>query len=323
MSKKVFYRYNPHSLSYERVYVSATQRFFIVARQLVVGIFVGIGLFYAFNYFFDSPYEKKLKQDYDKIYTQYVLLSHRVDEGLVVLDRIQKRDDNFYRAMLQGEPLSSSLRTSGVGSEGRYRDLMEMPNGDLITAATKKVDLLSKQLYIQSNSFDEILELTKTQEERLQSIPAIQPISNKDLKQTASGFGVRIDPIYRTPKFHSGMDFTAVTGTSVYATGNGTVRSAEWEQGYGNTITIDHGFGYQTKYAHLSKYKAKRGMKVKRGEQIGFVGNTGRSFGSHLHYEVRYRGKAVNPINYYFMDLTPEEYDRILQIASGVGQVHD
>lgn len=292
-------------------------------RHLLVGIIIGIGVFYLINYFFDSPFERQLKRDYDQLYTQYQLLSRQVDEGLVVLDRIQKRDDNLYRALLQAEPLPQSLRTSGIGGSGRYRELQNMPNSDLIIQTTKKIDLLRRQLYLQSNSFDEVLDLTRNHAERLKCIPAIQPISNKDLKQTASGFGIRIDPIYRTPKFHSGMDFTAATGTPVYATGDGVVIQVGWETGYGNTVVIDHGFGYKTLYAHLHKFNTRKGKRVTRGEQIGQVGSTGRSTGAHLHYEVLLRDKPVNPINYYFLDLTPDEYDRILQIAASATQMMD
>lgn len=323
MSKKVFYRYNPHTLTYDRVYPSTRQKLLVLMRHLLVGIIIGIGVFYLINYFFDSPFERQLKQDYDRLYTQYQLLSRQVDEGLVVLDRIQKRDDNLYRALLQAEPLPLSLRTSGIGGSGRYRELQNMPNSDLIIQTTKKIDLLRRQLYLQSNSFDEVLDLTRNHAERLKCIPAIQPISNKDLKQTASGYGIRIDPIYRTPKFHSGMDFTAATGTPVYATGDGVVTQIGWETGYGNTVVIDHGFGYKTLYAHLHKINTKRGKRVTRGEQIGQVGSTGRSTGSHLHYEVLLRDKPVNPINYYFLDLTPDEYDRILQIAASATQMMD
>ena len=183
--------------------------------------------------------------------------------------------------------------------------------------------MLRKQLYIQSNSLEELIEIGKNQEERAKCIPAIQPISNKDLRQTASGYGVRIDPIYRTPRFHSGMDFSAKIGTDIYATGDGKVTMAGWKQGYGNCVMIDHGYGYQTLYGHMSKFKVRVGQKVKRGEVIGAVGNTGKSTGPHLHYEVIVRGHYDNPSKYYYMDLTPEEYDRMIQIADNHGQVMD
>ena len=188
---------------------------------------------------------------------------------------------------------------------------------------TQKMDLLERQLYIQSKSFDEVLALCKKHDEMLECIPAIQPVSNKDLKQTASGYGTRIDPIYKTVKFHSGMDFSANVGTPVYATGNGVVRKAGWEGLYGNCIQIDHGFGYVTRYAHLSKIDVRVGQKVVRGETIGKVGTTGKSTGPHLHYEVMVKGQIVNPVNYYFMDLNADDYDRMVEIAANHGKVFD
>ena len=193
----------------------------------------------------------------------------------------------------------------------------------LLTTPQEKLDLLRRQLYIQSRSFDEVARLCRSHDEMLLCIPAIQPISNKDLKKTASGYGVRVDPIYKTTKFHSGMDFSANTGTDVYATGNGTVVSAGWETGYGNTIEINHGFGYRTRYAHLHSISVKKGEKVVRGAVIGTVGSTGKSTGPHLHYEVVVKGEKVNPVNYYFMDLSAEDYDKMIQMAANHGKVYD
>ena len=200
---------------------------------------------------------------------------------------------------------------------------MDLANADLVVNTTRKLDMLRRQLYIQSESFDEVVSLCKNHDEMLLCIPAIQPISNKDLKQTASGYGIRIDPIYKTTKFHSGMDFSANPGTDVYATGNGTVVSAGWETAYGNTIEINHGFGYRTRYAHLQSIKVKVGQKVVRGEVIGGVGSSGKSTGPHLHYEVVVKGEKVNPVNYYFMDLSAEDYDKMIQMAANHGKVYD
>lgn len=198
-----------------------------------------------------------------------------------------------------------------------------MANSDLVINTTQKMDMISKQLYIQSRSFDDVVEMCKNHDEMLRCIPAIQPVSNKDLRKTASGYGTRIDPIYGTSKFHEGMDFSAPQGTDVYATGDGTVVQMGWQSGYGNRIVIDHGFGYQTVYAHLRDFRTKLGKKVVRGEVIGGVGSTGKSTGPHLHYEVHVKGKVVNPVNYYFMDLSAEDYDRMIQIAANHGKVLD
>ena len=280
-SRKTYYLYNPNTLNYERVYPSSKDRLFTVLRHLSTGIAFGVATFFVMMHLVDSPMESQLRKENRLLQTQYEVLSLRLNNALDVLDDIQQRDENLYRAMLR------------------------------------------KQLYIQSNSLEELISLGKNQEERSKCIPAIQPISNKDLRRTASGYGVRIDPIYRTPRFHSGMDFSAKVGTEIYATGNGVVTFAAWKQGYGNCLIIDHGYGYQTLYGHMSKFKKRVGQKVTRGEVIGEVGNTGKSTGPHLHYEVIVRGKHDNPSKYYYMDLSPEEYDRMIQIAENHGQVMD
>lgn len=271
----------------------------------------------------DSPQESQLRKENKLLQTQYEVLDLRLNNAMEILDDIQQRDENLYRAIFQAESIPESVRKSGFGGTNRYKHLMELSNAELVVSTTQKMDMLRKQLYIQSNSLEELIEIGKNQEERAKCIPAIQPISNKDLRQTASGYGMRIDPIYRTPRFHSGMDFSAKVGTDIYATGDGKVTMAGWKQGYGNCVMIDHGYGYQTLYGHMSKFKVRVGQKVKRGEVIGAVGNTGKSTGPHLHYEVIVRGRYDNPSKYYYMDLTPEEYDRMIQIAENHGQVMD
>lgn len=322
-SRKTYYLYNPNSLSYERVYPSAKNHFFTVLRHLSTGIVFGIATFFVMMRLVDSPKEALLIKENKLLQTQYEILSLRLNDALEVLDDVQQRDENLYRAIFQAESIPASIRKSGFGGTNRYEHLMSLPNSELVVATTQKMDILRKQLYVQSNSLDELIDIGKTQEERLMCIPAIQPISNKDLTRTASGYGMRIDPIYRTRRFHAGMDFSAKIGTDIYATGNGVVTFSGWKQGYGNCLIIDHSFGYQTLYGHMHKFKARVGQKVKRGEIIGYVGNTGKSTGPHLHYEVIVRGKHDNPARYYFMDLTPEEYDRMIQIADNHGQVMD
>ena len=322
-SRNTYYRYNPKTLDYERVYPSIKDRIFSVLRHLSTGVAFGIATFFVMIYVVDSPTESQLRKKNRLLQTQYEVLDLRLNNALEILDDIQQRDENLYRAIFQAESIPESVRKSGYGGTNRYKHLLEASNSELVVSPTRKMDMLRKQLYIQSNSFEELIKMGQNQKERNQCIPAIQPISNKDLKQTASGYGMRIDPIYRTPRFHSGMDFSAKTGTDVYATGNGKVTMAGWKQGYGNCIVINHGYGFQTLYGHLSKYKVRVGQKVKRGEVIGEVGNTGKSTGSHLHYEVLVRGKHDNPSKYYYMDLTPEEYDRMIQIAENHGQVMD
>ncbi len=321
--RKVYYIYNPKTRTYDRIYPTMRQRVLSILRRLFVGMGLGAACFIILILIFGSPSEKELRIENSRLLAQYNVLSRQLDEALDVMQSIQQRDDNLYRVVLQADPVSDAVRQAGYGGTNRYEELEDMANADLVIHTTSKLDMLNRQLYIQSQSFDEVVELCKNHDEMLQCIPAIQPVSNKDLKKTASGYGMRIDPIYKTPKFHAGMDFSANTGTPVYATGDGVVTKAGWESAYGNIIKIDHGYGYATWYAHLSAYKVRRGQKVKRGEIIGAVGNTGKSTGPHLHYEVHLKGKVQNPVNYYFMDLSAEDYDRMIDIANNHGKVFD
>lgn len=321
--RKVYYIYNPKTRTYDRIYPTMRQRVMSYLRRLFVGMGLGAGSFIVLLLIFGSPSEKDLRMENSRLQAQYHILSSRLDESLQVMKGLQQRDDNLYRVMMQADPVADALRTPSYNKTNRYEDLMELPSAKLVVNTTQKMDLLERQLYIQSKSFDEVLALCKKHDEMLECIPAIQPVSNKDLKQTASGYGTRIDPIYKTVKFHSGMDFSANVGTPVYATGNGVVRKAGWEGLYGNCIQIDHGFGYVTRYAHLSKIDVRVGQKVVRGETIGKVGSTGKSTGPHLHYEVMVKGQIVNPVNYYFMDLNADDYDRMVEIAANHGKVFD
>lgn len=321
--RKVYYIYNPQTQTYDRIFPTIRQRVMSYIRRLFIGMGFGAGCFIILLIIFGSPSEKELRKENSQLQAQYNVLSRRLDESLGVLQDLQQRDDNLYRIIFQADPLSSAIRKAGYGGTNRYAHLMNLTNADLVISTTQKLDILDKQLYIQSRSFDDVIDLCKSREEMLQCIPAIQPVSNNDLRRTASGYGMRIDPIYKTQRFHAGMDFSAPTGTDVYATGDGVIVKAGWETGYGNTIRIDHGFGYETVYAHLHEFNIQTGRKVVRGELIGAVGNTGKSTGPHLHYEVHVKGRHVNPINYYFMDLSAEDYDRMIHIAANHGMVFD
>ncbi|UPT65183.1 MAG: M23 family metallopeptidase [Sphingobacteriales bacterium JAD_PAG50586_3] len=273
---------------------------------------------------FESPKEKQLARELDQLKLQYDLLNKRIDQSFMVLDDLQKRDDNIYRVIFEAEPIPTGVRRAGYGGTDRYAQLQGYDNSELMVRATQKLDFLSKQIVVQSKSYDEILKLVQNKANMLGAIPAIQPVSTKDLKQMASGFGWRTDPIYKMPKFHAGMDFAAPIGTEVYATGDGVVQRADAQaSGYGNHIRVDHGYGYMTLYGHLSRTKVRPGQKVKRGEVIGYVGNTGKSTGPHLHYEVMKNGEHQNPINYYFNDLTPDEYEAMLKISANSNQSFD
>ncbi len=321
--RKVYYIYNPQTQTYDRIYPTVRQRVASWLRRLFVGMGLGAGSFIVLLVIFGSPSEKELRQENSRLQAQYKVLSSRLDEAMGVLQDIQQRDDNLYRVIFQADPVPSAIRKAGYGSTNRYEELMDMADAELVVNTTQKLDMLTKQLYIQSRSFDDVVEMCKQHDEMLRCIPAIQPVANKDLKRTASGYGRRIDPIYGTTRFHEGMDFAANPGTEVYATGDGKVVEMGWQTGYGNTIVIDHGFGYVTRYAHLRAFRTHRGKKVVRGEVIGEVGNTGKSTGPHLHYEVHVKGRVVNPVNYYFMDLSAEDYDRMIQLAANHGKVLD
>jgi murein DD-endopeptidase MepM/ murein hydrolase activator NlpD len=241
-----------------------------------------------------------------------------------VLDDLQKTDDNLYRTIFEAEPIPASLREGGVGGVNRYESLEGYSNSNIVVETTTRLDKIRKKISEQSKSYDELISLASNKEIMVRSIPAIQPISNKDLTRTASGFGLRIHPFYKITMFHYGMDFTAPTDTPIYATGEGKVLSVKSSRsGLGNNIVIDHGFGYNSVYGHLNSFNVKTGQKVERGDIIGFVGSTGMSTAPHLHYEVHLNGKAVDPANYYFNDLTAAEYERMIEIASRTGQTFD
>ena len=321
--RKVYYIYNPKTRTYDRIYPTLRQRVMSYLRRLFVGMGLGAGSFLLLLLAFGSPSEKDLRVENSRLLSQYHILSSRLEEALEVMQQLQQRDDDLYRVIMQSDPVAEGLRTPNYSKTNRYEELMDMANAKLVVKTTRQMDLLERQVYMQSKSFDEVVDLCRRHDEMLACIPAIQPVANKDLRQTASGYGNRIDPIYKTVKFHAGMDFSAFTGTPVYATGNGVVRKAGWEGLYGNCIEIDHGFGYLTRYAHLHKIEVRVGQKVVRGQTIGRVGSTGKSTGPHLHYEVHVKGKVVNPINYYFMDLSADDYDRMIQLAANHGKVFD
>lgn len=322
MAKKKFH-FNPDTLSYEQIeytFGHKLKRFLIHALS---GVFSGAIFFFIFVTIVDSPGEKQLGQERNRMQAQYKVLERQLDEMQLVMSDLQERDDNMYRVVFQADPIPFSVRRATAANTQYYEQLLDMTNSEIVVTTSKKLNELKKQLYIQSKLYDELIVLAKNKEAMLEHIPAIQPVLNKDLTRMASGFGWRIDPIYHQRRFHAGMDFTAPVGTDIYATGNGTIQRAGWQQGYGNCVEINHGFGYMTLYGHMHQIKVKVGQKVKRGEVIGTVGSTGKSTGPHLHYEVHFRGQVMNPQNYYFLDLSPEEYDRMVQMSNNSGQMFD
>lgn len=323
MAKVKFY-YDSETLSYKKITVKKSTKIKKSVYFLLATLLIGFLGFIGFSYLIKSPSQIQLESELENLKLHYELLSKRVDEGAEVLKGIQDRDDNIYRVYFEAEPISKEQRMAGFGGVNRYKSLDGFENSTMIKEVTKKIDVLSKQLVVQSKSLDEIVKMAKNKKEMLASIPAIQPVANKDLKRMASGYGYRIHPIYKTRKYHWGMDFSAPKGTPVYATGNGKVEKVKRSRrGYGNQVKIDHGFGYKTFYAHLQKYTVRKNQKVKRGDVIGYVGTSGTSTAPHLHYEVIKGKRKVNPVYYYFNDLTPEEYDKMLEMSSQENQSLD
>ena len=321
---KVKYYYDTKTLSYKRIQLSKLNKIKKLLYFLVGSAFTGTVMSVAFFQFFDSPKEKILNREIKQLISQYEITQDKLHQVETVLDDLQQRDDNIYRVIFEADPIPRSIRKAGYGGVNRYQELTGYKNSDLIISTTEKIDQVTKQLYIQSKSFDDIIELAKNKEKMLAAMPAIQPVSNKDLSRMASGYGYRIHPIYKTNKFHAGMDFSAKSGTPIYATGDGTIHKVRRsKRGYGNHVIIDHGFGYKTLYAHMSKYTVERGQRIKRGDVIGYVGSTGTSVAPHLHYEVHKDGKKINPVNFYYNDLTPDQYEKMLEISCQNNQSFD
>ena len=320
--KQVLYRYNPDTDNFERHYPTLKSRLASIGRYLAVGGAIGIGLYVVLFYVFDTPTEQNLKQENSKLKSQYAFLEKRLDNSIKVMEDIRNRDDNFYRVMMQMDPLSSKERFSGLENDTRLEDLSHLNDAELIGRMNRSMDLLEHQIYSQSVSFDQLREAAGEQKEKIAKIPSVMPINIKDYTMS-SGYGYRRDPVYGTAKFHEGLDFAAATGTPVFATADAVVEVAERKDAYGNCIDLNHGYNYLTRYAHLSQILVKPGQHVKRGEMIGKVGSTGKSTRSHLHYEVRFKGEPQNPVNYYFMDLTPQQYVDMIQMAENSGHVMD
>jgi len=321
---KVKYYYDTKTLSYKKAERSRAQMLKRVLLFITSSTAIALGLVLLFFTLFDSPKEKELKREINNLLVQYELLEDQISNSSIILDELQERDDNIYRVIFEAEPIDASIRKAGFGGVNRYKKYEGFNHSDLISDLNKKVDQLSKAIYVQSKSFDDVLDLVQNKEEMLAHIPAIQPVANKNLKRMASGYGHRIHPVYKTKKMHWGMDFSAPKGTEVYATGDGKVEKVKRsKRGYGNQVRIDHSYGYKTFYAHLDNYIVKKGQIVKRGDLIGYVGSTGTSTAPHLHYEVIKGKRKVNPVNYYFNDLTAEEYDRMLELSSQENQSFD
>lgn len=293
-----------------------------LAKTWALAMVIAVAIFMIVFYLFDSPTLENLRRENNQLKTQYAILDKRLENSLKVMSRIQDRDDNFYRVMMQMDPMNNAQRFAGLDNESRYRELEKLSDAGLVTRLTQSMDLFERQLYSQVQSFDQLKHALGKQNDRIAHIPSILPINVTDYTMS-SGYGFRRDPIYGAAKFHEGLDFAASTGTDVFATADGNVSVARRAAGYGNCIDIDHGYNYMSRYAHLSEILVKEGEPVKRGQLIGKVGSTGKSTGPHLHYEVRFKNEPQNPVNYYFMDLSPQQYAEMIQVADNAGHVMD
>jgi len=315
MSKKK-YRFNPERLSYEVVKDSFGRRLFKWLLFVAPSIVMGLILAYFFTKRLATPKEAQLKNELEIMKVRYAEINQDVVTIHEALNAIEKRDKDLYRVALYADEFPEEYRQMGIGGSNKYEYLEKFTSGELMVSTSQQIDLLEQRILGQSQSLRELQKLAKDKEKLLSCVPAIQPVHNKNLIHLLSGFGYRIDPIYKTKRMHTGVDFTAEVGTEVYATGDGVIELVETEAwGYGKCIVINHGFGYKTRYAHLSAFKIKQGQKIKRGELIGLIGNTGKSTGPHLHYEVELNGKNLDPVNFFHSDLTPEEYEKLIEMS--------
>lgn len=316
---KIKYYYDTESCRYERIKVSSWDIVLNFLGFLVVSSIIGLGIFFLTDHYFESPTKSALRKENEELRLYYDIIEQDVTEISDMLTVLEDRDDDIYRVIYGVEPIPEEIRAAGIGGSNRYRELLEkgLAREELILNNLQRIDQLKKKMYIQTKSYDDIIEMAKNNEEMLASLPAIQPVSNKELKRLASGFGMRMHPIYKVRKMHTGTDFSVPTGTPVYATGDGQVVYTKTKfSGYGKYIKVKHGFGYETLYAHLSEFAVRSGQKVKRGQIIGYSGNTGGSTAPHLHYEVIVRGKKENPVNHFYQDVSDEEYSEILRLSS-------
>ena len=323
---KVKYYYDSENLAYRKIKTRKRIKFGVIILFLLAAALFGFLSFIILlnTPYFETPKDRLQTREIEHLRLNYALLNKKMDQLNAVVDAIEDRDNNLYRVYFNKSAIPDSIRKEGFKKKNRYKILEGYDNSQLVINTTKRINVLSKELAIQSKSLDDILKLADAKSDLLAAIPAIQPVRNENLKQMASGFGYRTDPFTKARKMHEGMDFTAKTGTPIYATGDGVVARADnTASGYGNHIVIRHGFGYETLYAHLSKYKARAGQRVKRGDVIGYVGSTGRSEGPHLHYEVHKDGKVVNPLNFYYGNISAVEYVVIAKLANQENQSLD
>ncbi len=316
---RIKYYYDTETCKYERVRTKNSDIILNTLGIVSLTLSLAVALLILYSNYFESPKEVMLKNQVQELEFYYNNLNKDVEQLREILSSIEHRDDNIYRVVLGAEPIDKSVRDAGVGGADRYAEIKEknIIQKELVLQLHEKVDMLRRKLYIESKSQDEVVNLAENKEKQLASVPAIQPVANKQLIALASGFGLRVHPIYKVKKMHTGIDFAASIGTPIYATADGKVVEVSVRfSGYGKMVEIDHGFGYKTRYAHMHGFAVRQGQTVKRGDLIGYVGNTGLSTAPHLHYEVMLNGFHINPVHYFFNDLSPEEYEKIIELAS-------
>jgi murein DD-endopeptidase MepM/ murein hydrolase activator NlpD len=324
MAKKIKYVFNHKTLSFEHARLTARHYILKILSYLSTSVVFTVVFVLIGTYFFDSPKERMLRRELRQYELQFRLINERLEKLQVVLNDMADRDDNIYRVIFESEPIPTEARKAGIGGADRYKDLEGYRNSDILIQTAERLDQITARMYVQTKSFDDVYQMAINKSRLLASMPAIQPISNHDLRRLSSYFGYRTDPYYKVMKFHEGVDFSATPGTEMVATGDGVVFSAERSKsGYGNQIIIDHGFGYKTMYAHLQSFKVRTGEHVNRGQTIGTVGSTGKSTSPHLHYEVWKNNKPVDPINYFFNDLSPQQYEEMLNLSQSPSQTMD
>ncbi|WP_298296853.1 M23 family metallopeptidase [Hydrotalea sp.] len=322
--RKIKYYYNTHTLRFEKLEVPLRVRILQVIGFIAATLVTGILLVLLVFQFVDSPKEKLLRQQNRDLAENYTLIQERVKQLEVQMQELEDRDNNVYRTIFESTPIPDSARTRIIETKNEIKLLEGQTETELVNNIKNQLNNLTLRVVYQGKSYGDIDSMIKNKEKLLLAIPAIQPVSNKNLNRIASGFGYRIDPVYKVTKFHAGLDFAAPLGTPIYATADGVVQTAGFNTGgYGNEVVINHGYGYQTLYGHMYKVKAREGELVKRGEVIGYVGSTGKSTGPHCHYEVHKNGKPVDPIYYFYNDLTPAQFDRILKLAATANQSLD
>ena len=322
--KKIKYYYNTHTLRYEKLItpfrVKLLRIFAFLATAFVTSVIIS---YFAFQ-FVGSPGEKLLRAENERLRYRYQDLNKQVEDLEHELSELERRDNTVYRSIFEADPIPDSIRAAEIEKEKEIAKVERMEGNELVRSIMMSIRTMSNRINVQRNSYKEIENLVKNKEQLLGATPAIQPVSNKDLNRIASGFGYRIDPIYKTVKLHAGLDFSAPQGTPIYATANGRVKTASYSDvGYGNHVVVDHGYGYQTLYGHMVRIKVRSGHKVSRGEIIGYVGSTGKSTGPHCHYEVHKNGQRLDPVYFFYNDLTPQQFDELLKRAKASNQSFD